>query len=314
MTPLLFALLPLLAAQAPVMTVGQVARSEAVVLARVEFRKGNYREALAKLEEASRRSELSEVNDRFEASLLMGLSHIYLGEAAEATEHLRDLLLIDPDFDLDPLKYGDDAKRALDAVRATPELQAALDARRGEIRQARAQADELKRLAEEAERHRRELAAIPERVPTIERHNALLNLLPFGVPQIEEERVIPGVLFAVAQGVALTATVLTYTQVQSYVESDGKISAGNFTKAKNWRIANWAAVGVAAGVYVGGVIDGFAAFRERTLRTIPREEYLKMRPEIDGSDSGKPRASGPTATPFLSPVPGGAALGIAGSF
>lgn len=316
-------LLPILAAQSPV-GVPPAARSEAVVLARVEFRKGNFRETLAKLEEAARANDLVDPADKFEAALLQGLSHVYLGEAKQSDLHFRDVLLANPDFDLDPLTYGEDAKRELDAVRAAPDLKEALERRRDEIRQAKLQEAEIRRLAEEAERRRRELAAIPERVPTVTKHNALLNFLPFGIPQIEQDRVVPGVLFAVAQGVSLTATVLTYTQVHSYIETDGKVSPDNLQDAKNWRIANWVSVGAAAAVYVAGVIDSFVAYKEQSVKMVPREEYLRLRqqeglaPPASPSPAPAPTPAGaypkPSASLLVAPLPGGAAVGLVGRF
>lgn len=315
MTCLALLLLPLVAAQAPIVAPASE-RSEMVVLARVEFRKGNFRDAIDKLEQARTAGDLKDPSDLFEAALIQGLSHFYLNEGAETRRRFVDVLLYNPDYDLDPLVYGDEVKQELDAVRASPELKERLDRRREELREAKRRAEEARRLLEEAERKRRELAAIPERIPTVQRHNLLVNFLPFGVPQIEQERVTPGVLFAVAQGVSLTATVLTYTQVQSLIESDGKVARDNLSKAVGWRWGNWVSVGVAAAVYVGGVVDAFLHYRERTLTTIPREEYLLIR------DADKPAAPAsppapypkPEATLFLAPLPGGGAAGVVGRF
>lgn len=311
MHALLLLIVPIVASQVPA---SAPSRSENVVLARVEFRKGNFREALAKIDEARLAHELQDAGDQFDAALLSGLSHVYLGEAAEAATCFRDVLLSNPDYELDPLTYGEDAKRSLDAMRASAELKAKLEQRREEIRTAKLRAEETRRLAEEVERKRRELAAIPELVPSIERHNPLLNFLPFGVPQIDQERMTPGVLFAVAQAVSLTATVLTYQQVQSLIMSDGKVAPENLAKAQSWRTGNWVSVGVAAAVYTTGIVDAFLHYNERSLTTVPREEYLKLRWPDGASPKAPAPGPKPSANLLLAPIPGGAAACLVGRF
>lgn len=327
----LLLLLPALASQTPGAPPQPAQRSEAVVLARVEFRKGNFREVLKLLEAAAAAGAVPDPAEQLESAQLQALSHVYLAEPAEAEKHFRELLLANPDYYLDPLVYGEDARNVVVATRMAPDMQPLLEKRREEIRQAKAREAEARKAAEEAETKRREIAAIPERVPIVVRHNALLNVLPFGVPQIEQDRITPGVLFAVAQGVTLTATVLTYTQVHSYIGSDGKVNPDDLNQAKAWRYANWVSVGAAAAVYLAGVVDAFVAHKEQTVKLVSREEYLKLRDEGQAvpalppttpvtpapQEPQQPAPSYPKPTPtsfFLAPLPGGAAVGLGGTF
>ncbi len=289
----------------------------------VEFRKGNFREALAKIAEARRQGGLSE-GQRYMLALQEALSFIYLNQAKDAQPAITEALLSTPDLSLDPLKYGQEAKREFDRVRELPEVQPRLEKRREELRLQKLREEETRRQAEEAERRRRELAAIPALVPMVEEHNVLLNFLPFGVPQLDQGRLVPGVLFAVGQGVAITATILTYTQVQSYIDnSDGKVDPTNVDAARGFRVGNWIAFGLAIAVYAGGVLDAFLNHQDRTVSLVPREEYLRLRPPDaapapGAPDAPKPAAPAPAAKPsatfFLAPVPGGAAAGIVGRF
>lgn len=322
----LLALVPLLAAAEP----AQPATARDVLTnAKIEFQKGNFRQTLAILEAASG-VEFNPV-ERFDSGQLQALSHVYLGEPKLAQEHFRELLLINPDYFLDPLVYGEEARNVVVATRNDPELQPKLDVRREELRQARLREAEMKKLAEEAEKRRKELAAIPEQVPVVVRHNVLLSVVPFGVPQIEQNRVLPAVLFAVAQGVTLTSSVLTYWQVDSYIDKkDGKVEPDRLKEAQAWRTANWISVGAAAAVYAAGVVDAFIAHKDETIKLLPREEYLKLRdqgvllPAVPPTVPVTPPPAEPKTTPapstpkpeafFLSPLPGGAAIGIAGSF
>jgi tetratricopeptide (TPR) repeat protein len=307
-------LLPVLAGQAGLPS---RAGTSAVIHAGEEFQKSQYREVLKGLEDATRRKLLVDLNDRFEAELLQGLSHYYLGETSEVRPHFEEMLLINPDFDLDPLTYGEEARKLFETTRAAPELKARLDQRRDEIREAKLREEEIRRIADEAERKRKELAALPEQVPSVERHNALLNFLPFGVPQIEQGRITPGVLLAISQGVTITATVLTYTQVQSYIDTDGKVATDNLARARNWRTGNWVAVGAAVAVYVGGVVDAFVSYRDKTMTTVPREDYLRLKQESVPPGSPTPTPTTPikpSARLYLAPLPGGASAGIVGHF
>ena len=326
----LLALLPLLAAQAPAGSPPPTARAEAVLLARNEFRKGNFRETIKLLETAAAANALQDPTDKLESAQLQGLSHVYLGESDEARSHFREILLANPDYDLDPLIYGEDARNLVAAARMEPDLQPLLAERREEIRQAKVREAEARRAAEEAERRRRELAAIPEQVPTVVRHNALLNVLPFGIPQIEQGRIVPGVSFAVAQTVTLAATVLTYTMVHSLIDkngkTDGKVDPEDLPAAQRWRAGNWVCFGAAGAVYLGGVLDAFVAHKDQTIKLVPREEYLKLREEgevvpalpptspVAPSPSTAPSHPKPSASLFLSPLPGGAAMGLTGRF
>ncbi|HEY3546846.1 MAG TPA: hypothetical protein VGK17_12275, partial [Propionicimonas sp.] len=213
----LLILVPLLAAPAPAPQptsahAPQPASARDVLTnARIEFQKGNFRQTVKILEDAAIAGSEFSTTEKLDSAQLQALSHVYLGEPKEAQEHFRELLLMNPDYFLDPLIYGEEARNVVVATRTDPELQPRLEKRREEIRQAKLREAEARKTAEEAEKRRRELAAIPEQVPVVVKHNALLNVLPFGVPQIEQNRVLPGILFAVAQGVTITSSVLTYT-------------------------------------------------------------------------------------------------------
>ncbi|HEY3546844.1 MAG TPA: hypothetical protein VGK17_12265, partial [Propionicimonas sp.] len=211
----LLILVPLLATPAPAPRPAPapqpVTARDALFNARIEFQKGNFRQAVKILEDAATAGSEFSTTEKLDSAQLQALSHVYLGEPKEAQEHFQELLLMNPDYFLDPLIYGEEARNVVVATRTDPELQPRLEKRREEIRQAKLREAEARKTAEEAEKRRRELAAIPEQVPIVVKHNALLNVLPFGVPQIEQNRVLPGILFAVAQGVTITSSVLTYT-------------------------------------------------------------------------------------------------------
>jgi hypothetical protein len=249
------------------------------------------------------------------------LSFIYLNQAKDAQPAIIEALLSTPDLSLDPLKYGQEAKREFDRVRELPEVQPRLEKRREELRLQKQREEETRRQAEEAERKRRELAAIPAQIPMVEEHNVLLNFLPFGVPQLDQGRLVPGVLFAVGQGVAITGTILTYTVVNAFIDEEGKVAPTNVDLARGFRVGNWIAFGLAIAVYAGGVLDAFLNHEARTVTLVPRDEYLRLRPPDaapGAPEAPKPAASPPAAKPsatfFLAPIPGGAAAGIVGRF
>ncbi|MGC4114076.1 MAG: hypothetical protein QM765_05340 [Myxococcales bacterium] len=296
--------------------------------AKFEFSKGNFRQALKILADAEAGGTEFTATEKLDSIQLQALSHVYLGEPKEAQTYFRELLLINPDYFLDPLIYGEEARNVVVATRMDPELQPKLAVRREEIRQAKLREAEAKKAAEEAEKRRKELAAIPEQVPIVVRHSALLNVLPFGIPQIEQDRPMPGILFAVAQGVTITTSVLTYTVVQTqFLRPDGLVDSDKVQQAKAWRLANWVSVGAAGAVYLAGVIDAFVAHKEQGIKLISRDEYLKLRDEGRAVPTLAPTTPAPELQPtpasaypkpnaslYLSPVPGGAAVGLVGRF
>jgi hypothetical protein len=288
--------------------------------ARNYFEFGKYADAIRLVTELNENGQLAESRELVEAYQILGLSHFYLGSApgaspAEAGRHRAEarsafvkLLSTDPDYKLDPLLVPPLALEELERVRKDNEPTLA------EIRRRRLAAAEEMRLGEEArkrllqedERKRRESQLpVQVRVERVEKHSFLSTLLPFGGAQFEQGRSTAGALFAAGQGVTIFASILSYTQVQDRIESNGKVQPAHLTVAQHWRVVNWVSFGATVATYLGGVADAVVHFQEE--RVLPSEP--------PGAGEPGPRAPRPAgASLFLAPIEGGLAAGVAGAF
>ncbi|HCF57661.1 MAG TPA: hypothetical protein DFS52_06665, partial [Myxococcales bacterium] len=172
--------------------------------------------------------------------------------------------------------------------------------------QRRLEEEARRRLLEEEERKRKERASGPIVLQRVERHSFLTNFLPFGAAQLEQGRGQVGALFAITQGLGLAGTVLTYSQVKSYIGQDGKVASDRLQAARGWRTANWIVFGATAALYLGSMVDAVLNYESETidLVTMPREP----------NPPPAARRAEPSAQLFVAPVEGGAAAGLAGQF
>ncbi|MGI5863443.1 MAG: tetratricopeptide repeat protein [Myxococcales bacterium] len=284
------------------------AQTDLLAEARRSFDFGKWEDAAKAVEELEKNKLLAAEDDLVDACRILGLSHLYLGHSDEARAAFVRLLSIDPDFSLDPLVVSPVAVEVFEAVRAeNAELLASIRERRRAIaEQRRLEEETRKRLLEEEERKRRERASGPIVLQRVERHSFITNFLPFGAAQLEQGRSQVGALFAITQGLGLAGTVLTYSQVKSYIGQDGKVASDRLQAARGWRTANWIVFGATAALYLGGMIDAVLHYESETidLVTMPRE--LNAPPAAQRTE--------PSAQIFVAPLEGGAAAGLAGQF
>jgi tetratricopeptide (TPR) repeat protein len=283
---------------------GARAEPEQLREARARFDAGKYEESLPLVEALLDEKLLAAEADLVEAWRIRGLSHLYRGRGEEAQTALFALLQIDPDFALDPLLAPPVAIEALEAVRSANAEQ--LEHIRQGRRRQRQLEEETRRNLEEAARKRREQESGLQRVVRVERHSFLTNLIPFGAAQLEQGRTQTGAVLAIGQGLGIAGTVLTYSQVHSYIESDGRVKAQNLKAAQGWRAANWIVFGATAALYLGGVVEAVLNYEPETVT-----EFLA--PRQPGEPPAPPPPQG-AAAPYVAPVEGGAAAGLAGSF
>jgi tetratricopeptide (TPR) repeat protein len=275
------------------------------------FDHGKYEEAIRLIDEANDKKLLASEADLVDAWRIHGLAHFYLSHRDEARASFTRLLFIDPDYTLDPLLVPPGAIAELDDVRKEkePKLASIRETRRAIAELKRKQEDERRKLLEDEERRRREKDAPPALLQRVERHSILTNFLPFGAAQIEQGRSQVGAMIAIGQALALTGTVVTYSQTQGYLGTDGKVDPNKVGAATKWRTANWITFGLSAAIYLGGVLDAVLHFQDETVSYIP----------INGAPPAKapaprPADARPTTNLFLSPTPGGLAAGVSGRF
>lgn len=334
-------LLALAALLAPAAAAAQ-AQNDRLQVARYNFEYGDYQKAIQLIEQLQQEKVLSDGPDLIEAWRILGLSHFYLGHSEDARASFVRLLMIEPDYTLDPVLVPPVAVLLLEQIKKDNEamLSPIREIRRKAAEQRRAEEEARRRLLEREERRRRERDSGPAVMQRVERHAFLTNFLPFGAAQLEQGRGRVGAIIAVAQGLTLASSVLSYSQVQEYVGSDGKVDRADIDSARTWRTVNWISFGAAASVYLAGVLDAVLHFQEETVSfvAVPRESLKAVPttpPSAPATDPEKPSPAAPppsdaptapsapepkpdspalSAQFFLSPLPGGAAAGIVGTF
>ena len=293
------------------------AEPEQLRLARGHLEGGRHDAALALVAELDRDKLLATEPDLVESWRIRGLAYLYRGgqgDADQARAAFVALLSIDPDYALDPIFVTPLALAVFESVREehAATLAGIRERRRGIAAQSKALAEE-KRLEAEArqqlldqeERSRKERTAPGSFVlQRVDRHSFLTNFLPFGAPQLEQDRSQVGALLAIGQGLGIAGTVLTYSQVRSYVGQDGKVATDDLKAARGWRTANWIVFGATAALYLGGMLDAVLHYEEETISSTT----------VLQEPAPAPRPQGPSAGLFLAPLEGGGAAGIAGRF
>jgi tetratricopeptide (TPR) repeat protein len=282
---------------------------ELLVPARDRFDFGRYAEAIRIVEELVARKVLTSEAELTEAWRIHGLSSLYLGERDEARASFEQLLAINPDYDLDALLVPLIAIELLEDVReAKREFLEPIRARRRKLAAQQAEEErerEQRRQARAASRGSTTTARQPVMIQRVERHPFFLNFLPLGAAQLAQKRNGAGVIFAVGQSLAVAGTIITWSQVNSRIEPDGRVEPGNLEAARSWRQANWALFGTSLAIYLGGVIDAIIAYEEETVSL---EVQSLAETGSRSADGGGQRQF------FITPVAGGGAAGILGTF
>jgi tetratricopeptide (TPR) repeat protein len=269
---------------------------------------GKFEDALAKVDELQQQGVLADEAEIVEAWRIKALSHFYLGNLPEARKAFIEILLVNPDLTFDPMLVAPRAIEEMDKLRQ--EKKAELDP----IRAKRKALEDLKRLQEDS---RRKLLESEGRRPRgeaacyerpVRRTSFLTVFLPFGAAQIEQDRVGAGTAVAIAESVAIVGTIVSYSQGKNRVGSDGHVDDAAAKAAfQTWRTVNWVSFGAMAGVYLTGVVDAAVHHRLEVAGDAVLKPCDKILPP-----PAKP--SGPKASLFLAPAPGGASGGFALSF
>lgn len=198
---------------------------------------------------------------------------------ARARGYFLDLLLEDPDENLDPMIFPASVVELFEDVRQehTAELEAVLAARQ---QAPRAQSYEMQTLYIERE---------------VRANHLVLNFFPLGIGQFQNRSPIKGTLFAAGQIAALTVNVLSYYMIErlrgegGFFRTDTDNRGGDYALALGWRNAQFSALGAFGALYGWSIIDGLVNFEPfyihiRTLDGAP--------PELASSGSGQPAGHG----------------------
>lgn len=188
----------------------------------------------------------------------------------EAENQFYKLLKQEPDHSLNPLIYPASIVELFEAVKA--EHAAELDqirAERGDAKDGAAQQG-LDTVYIERE---------------VGLHNYALNYFPFGFGQYQNNEPIQGTLFATSQALALGLNMTSYWMIESLRGPDGYYNPGpgeSAEQARNWRVVQFASLGVFAAVYVWSVLDALSDYQPTTVRIRSLDQPP---PELNGGEA-----------------------------
>jgi tetratricopeptide (TPR) repeat protein len=213
--------LALLALVLPAIALGQAAPERELDVARSLYDVGKYAEALARVSAALRGSTFTEPQ-RVELLRLGGLAAFNLDDLEGARGQFLQLLLLNPDFELDPFAVAPPAIRLFEQVKKDNAAQLGLARQQLALRaeQARRAEEARQRELKAEEERRRRLEALTSTVTvrTVRSQPWLVNLLPFGAGQFQQGRMGWGVTFAVSQGVLAVVSIISFFALNALYE------------------------------------------------------------------------------------------------
>lgn len=229
--------------------------------ARNLFAYGDYQAAVTLLTELVMPGRLASREDLIETHSMLGIALYQLDRMPEAKREFMELLYLDPDHRLDPFLTPPPVVEFFDRVRA--EIADQLEVRRAQQRTPTA--------TEPADQ-------VPLVERTLRRRHWSVALVPFGYPQFERGDPVRGAIFVGAQCLALAANLATGLGAIALLDARGRVASVEDRELYQLlRLLSYAALGVAAAAYAGGVGEALIAFEPVTLeaeqtRTIPQTE------------------------------------------
>lgn len=294
------------------------------------FNAGNYSEALGRARQAMAVVNFAEA-ERIELLKLAGLSAFNLGEGPAAEQFFYQLLLLNPDYVLDPFAAPPPAIRSFEEVRR--KSADALNIARQQIalreERLRREAEERERQKARAEEQRRRLEALSRTQRTVTEKPFIVNFLPFGAGQFQQGRTGLGVLFATSEGALAATSIISIIAIEAlyethtvlyenrlgsadgkYSETVRKIPAARQTEAEVWnglKLGSFIAFYV---VWAAGIVDAVLHHQAQIITEKPLTEPAPPA-SSDGPGEGLKvgaRLAAPrpiTLSPFLFPTQGG---------
>ena len=287
---------------------------------------GRYAEVLERADLRIDQGQLTEAQ-LVELHKLAGLSAFHLHRTEDAARHLRALLRLEPDFNLDPFAVPPPAVDYLEGLRQQlgPELERVRQERRLRLEREKAEAE--RRESVEAERRESERALLEEQrrrlealsrqvvVREVEKRSMLVNFMPFGAGQFQQGRTGLGTLFAASEGALAVTSIIAFFAYDSLVESQSVpvddirgtrnvpvryIPTERIPQAQAWTWLKWGSAGGFYAVFATGVIDALWHHQDQVVQT-----HIETLP---------PPTPAPRAHLNLYPTPGGAGAGFSLAF
>jgi hypothetical protein len=244
--------------------------AEQVRLARRDVDSGEYAKAAQRLSPLLEAAHFPSQEVRVEAYRLLGMSLLLESPAQpeDARKAFRELLLLEPDTELDPfyvpqkvVDFFDQEKKELD-----PEL-APIRARKRAEREARRQQLEAEAARRREEEQQRRLRALQ---PNVERRviqrEFWVSLLPFGLGQLQNGDRSLGYTLAsleIVFGAASAGSALLIEGLRD--NSTQKFGPTEYRIATTLEIVKWVGAGIFYGLWAGGAVHAAIHFQPETV-------------------------------------------------
>ncbi|MBU8894558.1 hypothetical protein DRW03_08545 [Corallococcus sp. H22C18031201] len=268
---------------------------------RAAFEYGKYAEVLDRAGQRIDRGNLGP-EDLEELQKLAGLAAFNLGRTEEAARHLRALLRLDPDFNLDPFVVPPPAVAFFEDLKGqmASELEFLRQEQRLRVEREKSEAErrEQERLAAETQRRRAEELSRQVVVRTVEKRNFLVNFVPFGAGQFQQGRNSLGIVFAATEGALAVTSIISFfaygslykegfIRLDNVYDEDGQASipvryipTDRARQADTWQLLKLASATGFYTVYALGVVDAIYHHEDQVVRTT-----MEARPEPSPSES-----------------------------
>lgn len=306
----------------------QAAPTRELEAVRSLFNAGNYAEALARARQAMAVVNFAEA-ERVELLKMAGLSAFALGDQPATEQLFYQLLLLNPDYVLDPFAAAPPAIRTFEEVRRKNADALNLARQQLALREERLkrEAEERERERVRAEEQRRRLDALSRTQRTVVEKPFVVNFLPFGAGQFQQGRTGLGVLFATTQGALAATSVVAFIAIEGLfqnqtIEKDGmlgvpdgkvtitvrRIPEARRTERDVWTAVKYASGGAFYALWGVGIVD---AVVHHQAQVVTEQPIVLPPPAAEPGAKGAPSAQ---LTPFLFPTQGGLGGGFTLNF
>ncbi len=277
---------------------------ESMRKARAWFEYGDYASAAKLLSRLIEQGKFEAADLRGEAFRLLGLSHFYLGHNKDAGRAFLEMLLLNPDAELDPFYVPPPAVAFFEQVKhdAEPQLAPLRRARLAEEearkKRAVAEAQARERLDEEDEQRRQQQQSAPQNAVVEKRvvqREFWVSLLPFGMGQIQNGDRTLGIALATSETIAGATSAGSALLIESLRDgSTGTFNASVYPLARRLNVAKWVGAGLFYALWIGGAIQASVRYQPETpLDDRAAAPRPAPRP-LDSAPDTSPRTEAPT--------------------
>ncbi len=195
------------------------------------FEHGDYKQSITILTRVVKNNLARDENELAECYKYLGSAYFYLEDMKLADANFRQLLLLKPDFKLDPFLFP-------------PSMVLFFDKIKNEI--------SINKTKAKSAISTTQISDYPYQ------YRLYINLLPFGLPQFANNQKLKATSILISQILALSVNIVAYWQVNSMIDKNGYVkdqqTADRANIYKTIQVSSLAAFGA---IYIYSVIDGF---------------------------------------------------------